>query len=576
MSPLDPPQDNVAQSTAASAAEVLLTTLKSQGVDYFICNPGTDFPSIVEAFSAPGRANDSIPEPMVVPHENLAVSLAHGYYLATGKPQAVMVHTSVGTANALNAMMNAYRDQAPILLAAGRSPILETGPLGARNGHIHWGQEMFDQASMLREMVKWDYELRYPDQVGDMVGRALEVSMTYPRGPVYFTLPREVLAARTTKDGAALAARRAAPAAGAPDAASLARLADWLVAAKKPLIVTGAAGRFAPDVEALARLAEVASVPVTVSGGRYMNMAHSHPMFAGYNPNPMIKDADLIIVADCDVPWIPSAVQPPASCKVAHLGPNPGFSRMPMRLFPSDLAIAADMATTLNGLADAVAKRISSKDPAVAARRAAQAERAAARLADLEKRSAKPAGRITQDYLSHCVGQAIGPQALICNEYPLSLDFCDREEAGSYFAIGSAGGLGWSLCAALGVKLARPDRLVVCTVGDGAYMFANPTACHWTSQRYDLPILTIIFNNGRYNAVARSTFSIYPDGAARHDNFRALADLSPVPDYKVLVEAHGGYGVKVEDPAELPGALARARDVVTKERRQAVVDVIIS
>ena len=158
------------------AAEAFLRALADHGVDYFFCNPGTDFPPIVEAFSRARKTNARVPKPILVPHENLAIGMAHGAYLATGKPQAVMVHTTVGTANTINNLINLSRDGVPLLLAAGRTPITEKGSFGSRNRPIQWGQEMYDQAGMVRELVKWDYELRMPAQVGEAVARGVEVA----------------------------------------------------------------------------------------------------------------------------------------------------------------------------------------------------------------------------------------------------------------------------------------------------------------------------------------------------------------------------------------------------------------
>ena len=188
------------QSKAGSrkqiAAEAFLQALSNHGVDYLFANPGTDFPPIVEAYSRAKHSNAKVPTPLVIPHENLAVAMAHGAYAMTGRPQAVMLHVNVGTANAINNVLNLSRDRIPLILAAGRTPIAEQGKFGSRNRPIHWGQEMFDQAAMLREAVKWDYELRAPEQAGDVVARAHEVAMASPRGPVYLSLPREPLVGR--------------------------------------------------------------------------------------------------------------------------------------------------------------------------------------------------------------------------------------------------------------------------------------------------------------------------------------------------------------------------------------------
>src|SRR5208283_190494 len=122
------------------------------------------------------------------------VAMAHVYYRVSGKPAVVMVHVTVGTANAICGIMNASRDNAPILLGAGRTPITETGHQASRNRSIHWGQEMFDQGGLTREFVKWDFELRAGQAVESVVDRALDIAMSEPRGPVYLTLPRELLA----------------------------------------------------------------------------------------------------------------------------------------------------------------------------------------------------------------------------------------------------------------------------------------------------------------------------------------------------------------------------------------------
>ena len=167
------------------AAEDYLEALSAHGIDYLFANPGTDFAPIVEAFARSSRTNRKVPRPIVVPHENAAVAMAHGYTMVTGKPQAVMLHTNVGTANSINMLIDASRDRVPILLTSGRTPFTESGVEGSRNAHIHWAQEMYDQAGMLREVVKWDYEMKRGDQAATVVDRALEMAMSSPKGPVY-------------------------------------------------------------------------------------------------------------------------------------------------------------------------------------------------------------------------------------------------------------------------------------------------------------------------------------------------------------------------------------------------------
>jgi acetolactate synthase-1/2/3 large subunit len=554
----------------AIAAEALLRALADHGADYFFCNTGTDFPPIVEAFSRAGKTNAKVPRPILVPHENLAVAMAHGVYLMNGHPQAVMVHTTAGTANTLNNLINASRDRVPLILAAGRTPITEKGSFGSRTRPIQWGQEMFDQAGMLREMVKWDYELRVPAQAGDVVARAVEVAMAHPRGPVYLMLPREPLAAALSEPiGPAKPRPQAAEA--HPDPSPVATLAEWIAAAERPLIITAALP--ANAVSALAALAERCAIPVVAHSPRTVCLPASHPMHFGFEPGALLTDADLVIVLENDVPWLPQLQHPPAGCRVAHVGEEPFYVRYPMRSFPSDLVVQAGARNALLALGAAVDQRLQMAEARIAARRARLTERMRTRRTQLAKDSA--AGeRISPAYLSRAIGETLGPDAIIFNEYPLRPDHCAREKPGSFFALGPAGGLGWGFGAALGAKLAAPDQFVVATLGDGAYMFGNPTVGHWVAAKYDLPILTVVFNNSRYGAVRNATMSMFKDGVAGEAEGRLLADLDPPPPYDELAHVQGAYAERVDKPANLPDALMRARDAVVNGRRQALLNVI--
>jgi acetolactate synthase-1/2/3 large subunit len=548
------------------AGEVFLRSLAEHGVDFFFCNPGTDFPPIVEAFSRGRGSNAKLPRPVLVPHENLAVAMAHGAYTQTGRPQAVMVHVNVGTGNTINNLINLSRDRVPLILAAGRTPVTEQGSFGSRSRQIHWGQEMFDQAGMVREIVKWDYELRMPSQIADVVARAHEMTMTAPRGPVYLVLPREPLSASLAEMPAIVP--RPVPAPAYPDPAAIERLAGWIAAAERPLIITAGPGTDESAVAALAKVAERAAIAVCCHNPRSIALPSSHPMHAGFDSGPLVGEADLIIVIESDAPWYPRAEEPASGCRVAHIGEDPTFARYPMRSFPSDLSIASPASIALAALDAALAKKKLNTD----ARRAKLIERHQARRAKAAK-DAKAAA-LNAATFSAAVGEAVGEDAVIFNEYPLSLDHCAREKPGTFYGLSAAGGLGWGLGAAIGAKLAAPEKFVVATIGDGAYMFSNPTVCHWVADKFDTPVLTVVFNNSRYGAVRRATLSMFKDGAAGEDDGQFLADLSPSPPFEEFVRSQGGHGERVETHAELAPALARARDAV-RAGRQALVNVLI-
>lgn len=555
-----------------SAADLFVRSLAEAGVRYFFANGGTDFPPIAEAFARAGVEGVATPLPMVIPHENVAVAMAHGSYMIDGQPQAVMVHVNVGTANTVNAVLDASRDQTPVLLFAGRSPYSERGRAGTRTRYIHWAQEMFDQAGMLREAVKWDYELHLPEQAGDIVRRAMQVAMTSPRGPTYVTLPRDVLA-ESAGERIAVPGPLQPPAAPRPDPGDLDRLAGWLRDARRPLIVTASAGRTAEGFDALSHFAQTHAIPVAVFHPRFQNISADHPMFAGYDPAPLIAEADLIVSLECDVPWVPAVQAPPADCRVAHLGEDPVYARYPMRSFRTDVALTGTVDTLLDALDARIRAAGGIEADRLEYRRGAAAARGQRLREEWAAAARRPDGAITPEWISACLHAAVGDDAIIVNEYPLRQPQCPQTQPGTYFGLSPAGGLGWGLGAALGAKLAAPDRLVVATLGDGAYMFANPTACHWVGEAHGLPVLTVIFNNALYGAVRNSTRAMYRDGHAARDAHRMLAELSPSPRFEHAVEASGGLGIRVEAADALPEALARAVAAV-RGGRQALVNVV--
>jgi acetolactate synthase I/II/III large subunit len=553
------------------AAEDYLEALAAHGIEHLFVNPGTDFAPIVEAFSRAARTNRPVPRPMVVPHENAAVAMAHGYTMVTGKPQAIMLHTNVGTANAINMLINASRDRVPMLLTSGRTPFTEHGAEGSRSAHIQWAQEMFDQAGMLRELVKWDYEMKRGDQAASVVDRALEIATASPQGPAYLSLPREVLGEVMSAASESNRTHRAIPRPPEARANDIDTLADWIAAAKNPLILTGMLGKDPNDSVVLARLAERYALPVVPFNTRYFALSADHPMFQGSTPDPLLQDADLVIVFETDVPWLPGKVSPPTGARVVQIGEDPLHGRLPMRSFPSDLTLTATCLSVLQALEPALSKRSTAH---VAARDKRLRERSH-RLQNEWRQEAERAGQadtISLPWLNYCLREVVDADTKVISEYSFRQEYCPLHTPGSLFALSSAGGLGWGFPASLGVKLASPHSLVLSVLGDGAYMFANPTACHYTAQMQKLPVLTIIYNNALYGAVRRATLDMYSNGVAGEADGRFLADL-PAPSFEKIVAAHDGYGERVDKPADLPAALQRAAAAV-RSGQQALLNVI--
>ena len=552
----------------ATAAEAYLGLLAARGVEYLFANGGTDFAPIVEAFARGKSLGWRMPDPVIVPHENMGVAMAHGTTMVTGRAQAMMVHVGMGTANAINGLINAARMNIPMLFTAGRTPLTESGAVpGARNNYIHWAQEHFDQGAMLREFMKWDYELKHAEQVETAVDRALAIARSEPQGPVYLTLPREVLASPfqgKISPGATQVA--ATPPVVDPDA--LEDVARLLGGAERPLIITANAGRTLEASKAIAHLAGTFGIPVVHYRPRYLALSTEDPMHAGWEPHALLKDADLVLVIECDVPWIPSQGGPRPEAKVVHIGPDPLYARYPLRGFRTDLALTGLVAPTVARLTERALTHAGAPTT-LKARFEAHAQRLAAERARLRGAPAAMSAK----YASACVNRLIDEDTIVVNEYPLVLEEMAIRTPCRYYASAPAGGLGWGLGAALGAKLAAPTKTLICCVGDGAYMFGNPTASHFVSEAMKLPVLTVVFNNARWAAVHRATLAMYPKGVAAGMQEPPFATLEPSPRFEKTIEASGGHGARVDSPEQLMPVLERALQVVKEERRQALVNV---
>ena len=557
--------------TAPTVGQALLTQLADRGVDYVFANPGTDFPPLIEALAA-AQADCRMPKVLPVPHENLAVAMAHGHTMVSGRPQAVMLHVNVGLANAINGLLNANRANLPMLLMSGRTPLTEQGPAGTRSRFIHWAQEMFDQAGMVRESVKWSFEVTSPHQLETVVDRALALAASEPAGPVYLSLPREPLAARMDGVSPRIPSRMAPPAPPLCDPASVARAAEWLGAAERPLIITSGIGRTPGSSQALARLAEIAAAPVVTFSPRYCCLPIDHPMHVGFDPQPFLGEADLVLVVECDVPWIPQLQSPPAAARIVHLGFDPLFARYPLRGFPADLTLAGDPTQALDQMAQLLAPQAAAVRTAI--RRDAIAADHRDRVAQIRRKAETPGqpGALSAAWVSHQIDSWRPADSILVGEMGVSIEQVSCSRPDGFYGTSPAGGLGWSLGAALGAKLAAPDRPVICTVGDGSYMFGNPTPAHWVARAHGLPVLFIVFDNGGWGAVRAATRMMYPNGVAAAMDAPPLTDLRPSPAFEMVAEACGGFGQRVERPEELLPALDRAMAAVASGR-QALVSV---
>lgn len=550
-----------------TAAEALLARLAAHGVDMLFANGGTDFASIIEAYAQGGARGAKYPEPLVMPHETAAVAMAHGRYLATGDPQAVMAHVTVGLANCVMGVVNAAADNVPLIVMSGRTPITEGARLGARNVPIHWGQDVRDLSGMLRSAAKWEYELRYGDEIEAVIDRAIAIAMTEPRGPVFLALPREPLAEPVAPEFRNTPMRAAVATPGAPDASAVAAAAKALGAAERPLAIS-ARGDAAGEVgRALEGLAAKLGMPITEFWPTRNVMASDHALHAGFETSALLAEADAVLVVDSLVPWILNQTKPADGAKVIQMGADPLFGRFPMRGFPVDIALAGDVAVALDALTAAVPDR-SERTTEIASRN--DDDRKARKA-----RAAEPTSPMNPAFVSAAVSKAIGRDAAVVNELGVQPAYIDIDGPNRFFGHSLSAGLGWGLPAALGVAHADRSRLVAACIGDGSYMFANPVACGQIAEALGLPILTVVMHNGVWNAVRRATLSLYPEGEAAKANAMAITSLEPAPDFVMVGQASRGWAKRVENAEDLAGALAEAVAVIRDEKRMATLEVMV-
>jgi acetolactate synthase-1/2/3 large subunit len=565
----------------ASGAEAFLEQVRALGVvRYIFANTGTDHGPLIEALAKTAKEDPRDIQPIVVPHELAAVSMAHGYYNVTQQPQMVLVHTLPGTANALGGIINAHAANVPLFLVAGRTPITESELRGGKSQNIHWRQESRDQGNVVREFVKWDYELRTNQNLPAVVSRAYKIAMSEPRGPVYLTLPREWLCERV--ESTPRMAQPLAPATKTQaDRAALDKAAELLIGAERPLIVTKYLGRNPEAVPQLIALADMLSVPV-VQVPNYVNFPTGHPLYLGTNTMKYAREADVIFFVDIDVPWEPpdrTLLRPDA--KLIHLERDPLFTAVPGWSFAIDLPVAGCSEISLPVLNALTLSRLNgggvSRSKLAERRKWIEAEHEAMErelTSSIER--AKKEKPLNPVWVSKCIGDIMDDSTIIINETVTSrlAEVIPLNRPGSQYSTPPAGHLGWGLGAAIGAKLGAPEATVIAAEGDGSYMFAAPTACHFTAQKYRIPFLTVVYNNQAWNASINAARGLFPGGVAEKTRNYPGTDLSPSPYFELTAQACGAHAERVEEPQELPNALQRALDVVKRERRQALLNVI--
>lgn len=548
-----------------TTAALLLDALVGGGVTHLFCNLGTDHVALVEELAH--READALPgpTPVIVPHEAVAVHMAGGMAAMNGQAQAVLVHVDAGTANAAMGLHNLARARLPVMLMAGRAPYAMRGErVAGRDNYVHFIQDPFDIGSLVRPYVRWEYGLPSGAVVAEVTARGLAVAASDPAGPVFLTLPREVLEERFPAGAAPGVATRHAPIrAGGLDPAAAARIAETLLAARQPVLITSYAGRNRAVPALLADLAVLAGIAVVESMPHWLNLDRGHPCHAGFDPGALLADCDAGLLLDVDVPWLPHAVRENPATRWFHLDVDPLKRDLPLWGFAAEERHGCDAEVALRQILAEVLTRITPDRASAAAARvaalaAAGANRRAA-WAEAATRTGTP-GAIAVPHLCAALHRRLGPGDVVLNEAirntPAVLTQMPRDEAGTYIGL-AGGGLGFSGGMALGVRMACPDRRVVQVVGDGGFHFMSPDSVFAVAQAYGLPFLSVVLDNGGWQAVKEAVLRVHPQGAAAANGqfFSRLA--GPVRRFAAVGAAFGAHAEEVADPADLDAAIDR-------------------
>ncbi|KAF5860112.1 hypothetical protein ETB97_002019 [Aspergillus alliaceus] len=591
-------------------ADAFLEALAEAGVDYLFTVLGSDHPSIIEAYirrqSDPTR---QYPKMILFQHEFVAMSAADGYARISHKPACVIAHVDVGTAALGQGLHNASSGRAPVVIFAGVAPSTLLGETpGSRSEHVQWYQDIRDQAAIVAPYSRFSAEIKSPHNVGSVVHRAVLMATTGSPGPVYLTATREILA---TPIPSGQLRPKPIPSChlGSLSPEAVEMIGNALLDAKSPLVITGYLGRNHSAVQKLISLAEnIRGLRVFDSELREVCFPATHPAYLSRSTGaaPAVQSADMILVLDADVPWIPRRVRPSPTAEIYHIDLDPRKERMNIFDISASATFHVDTASALTQLNTYI-----SSSPRLPALQESWIPRAQALLtahkegkARIDARATAPLEDPTQpctvDYLCSRI-RALVPQDTIfvtdsvTNQVPMA-EQLQLTRPGSHLTKGGSG-LGWSGGAAIGVSLAtarydvsnrpilQPNETAkapfICNiVGDGSFVFSVPTAVFWAAHRYRTPFLTVILNNGGWNATRQCLVDVHPEGVAAgmSNSDLGISLVEDGPDYGEVARAAANgnlWSKRVRSVGELDETLREGVRVVVEERKSVVLDVII-
>jgi thiamine pyrophosphate-dependent acetolactate synthase large subunit-like protein len=501
----------------STAAYAFFEALWELGITHCFVNLGSDHPAIIEAMIKGLQDRpERFPRMITCPTEIVAMSMADGYARYTGKPQCVLVHVDVGTQALGVALHNAEVGRAPVFIFAGMSPFTQEGELlGSRTEWMHWQQDVHNQEEIVRQYCRYTNEVKTGRNIKQMVARSLQFAKSAPAGPVYLCAAREVLEEQVPAYDLKVGVWEPAILGGLPDD-GVADIAKALAEAESPLLITGLSGRNHQVPVALVELADrIPSLRVLDTGGAELCFPADHPAWLGmtYGVHPSIAEADVILVLDCEVPWVPTKNKPRREAKIFHIDADPLKNNTPLFYLEADASYRADALVAIRQINSHVKENrqlqlVLQRPESLEIGRTRQRQYEA-RLATIAEK-AKPhtddsfgSGYLASTLRKLCPEDTVWTVQVATNT-SIVHDNLQVTRPGHFINCGG-GGLGWSGGAALGIKLASEyeniqgltkDKFVVQITGDGNFIFNTPSSVHWVARRYGIPTMTVILNNG--------------------------------------------------------------------------------
>jgi acetolactate synthase-1/2/3 large subunit len=556
------------QYPAEEWSDAIVAAMKLGGIENLFFVSGSEIAFYQESIAKAHARGRPAPRLLTITHEGVAINAAIGDAMVSGRPSACAVHVDVGTQNYGAGIHTAWRGPYPILMMSGTGPrAYPDSMVGARNSWVQWVQEPRDQGEILRQYTKADHRLEHQDNPGLIVSRLLQIAMSEPKGPVYMSVPRESAMLPLpgsigfpTRDELGIAA------AAWPDPADAKQAAQWLIRADNPCIYPTKAGRNPEAMEELVRLAELLAVPVMDAGRRdRLCFPTAHPLF-GTGPAP--RDADAVLVVENTTPFIPPHASPRPNAKVVWIDPDPVQSRYKTMEYQADLWLPVTAAAGVRAIYEAATGLLTQSDMNRIADRRSRLEARKREIEAEAERRGQEAGRrrpLHPRWVSYQLSKLLQPETILLDDTLGAANmippYQKRSLPGTYFSSGSSTG-GWGPGAALGAKIARPDRDVVLTVGDGFFFFGWPFVSLWAAAHHKAPYLTVVYLNRSYSTGTAGVKGTYPEGvSAETENYEG-GIFDPPLDVAKLAEAANCYGETVHEAEEVAGALQRGFEQV--------------